>query len=312
MQFRRFGLSTGVCLIVLLLAACVNDRRQEPPAPTPTLLEIPTAVLPDPTAIPTAAEVVQAQPTAIPVPYSLTGFSVLPVIPYEVPVAADPAPPPALSLTLQLEAAEGAPAPVYQRAEVARIPEETAAELLAQVPLLAGRTDAGTLTLPTARRNPPPTGGVEVHAFRPLAEAAPELTDSNAATELEVVRFFPTGPVDWVPQINIVFSKPMVPLSSHDALAAHVPAVTLSPELAGRMAVAGDAVLIISACRSVGEGHPLLCDIAPGHGCAGWLGAGGGVRRLLRDPSFAADADLAAGPAATSAAPLRLGIQSGY
>ena len=258
MQFRRFGLSTGLCLIVLLLAACANDRTLEPPAPTPTLLEIPTAVLPDPTAIPMATEVVQAQPTAnptavlpdptatpmatevvqaqptaTPVPYTLTGFNVLPVIPYEVPVAADPAPPPAPSLTLQLEAAEGAPAPVYQRAEVARIPEETAAELLAQVPLLAGRTDAGTLTLPTARRNPPPTGGVEVHAFRPLAEAAPELTDSNAATELEVVRFFPTGPVDWVPQINIVFSKPMVPLSSHDALAAHVPAVTLSPELAG-------------------------------------------------------------------------------
>ena len=258
MQFRRFGLSTSVCLIVLLLAACANDRRQELPAPTPTLLEIPTAVLPDPTAIPMAAEVVQAQPTAIPtavlpdptaipvaaeeeqarptaipLPYSLTGFSVLPVIPYEAPVAADPAPPPAPSLTLQLEAAEGAPAPVYQRAKVARMPEEMAAELLAQVPQLAGRTDAGPLTLPTARRNPPPTGGVEVHAFRPLAEAAPELTDSSAAIELEVVRFVPTGPVDWVPQINIVFSKPMVPLSSHDALAAYVPAVTMSPELAG-------------------------------------------------------------------------------
>ena len=230
MQFRRFGLSTGLCLIVLLLAACANDSRQEPPAPTPTLLEIPTTVLPDPTAIPTTAEVVQAQPTATPVPYTLTGFSVLPVIPYEAPVAALPAVP---SLTLQLEAAEGAPAPVYQRAEVARIPEETAAELLAQVPLLAGRTDAGTLTLPTARRNPPPTGGVEVHAFQPLADSAPELTDIIAATELEVVRFSPTGPVDWVPQINIVFSKPIVPLSSHDALVSHVPAVTMSPPIAG-------------------------------------------------------------------------------
>ena len=258
MQFRRFGLSTGLCLIVLLLAACANNRTLEPPAPTPALLEIPKAVLPDPTAIPTAAEVVQAQPTAIPkavlpdptaiptaaevvqaqptaipVPYSLTGFSVLPVIPYVAPVAADPAPPPVPSLTLQLAAAEGAPAPIYQRAEVARMPEEKAAELLAQVPQLAGRTALQPPTLPTARRNPPPSGGVEVHAFRPVAEAAPELTDSNAATELEVVRFFPTGPVDWVPQINIVFSKPMVPLSSHDALAAHVPAVTLSPELAG-------------------------------------------------------------------------------
>ena len=194
---------------------------------------IPTAVLPDPTAIPTAAEVVQAQPTAIPVPYSLTGFSVLPVIPYEEPVAVDPEPPAVPSLTLQMAAAEGAPPPVYPRAEVARMPEETAGELLAQVPKLAGRTDAGPLTLPTARRNPPPTGGVEVHTFRPLAEAAPELTDSSAATDLEVVRFFPTGPVDWVPQINIVFSKPMVPLSSHDAVAAHIPAVTLTPELAG-------------------------------------------------------------------------------
>ncbi len=230
MQFRRFGLSTGLCLIVLLLAACANDRRQELPAPTPTLLEIPTAVLPDPTAISMAAEVVQAQPTATPVPYTLTGFSVLPVIPYEAPVAALPAVP---SLTLQLEAAEGAPAPVYQRAEVARIPEETAAELLAQVPQMAGRTDVGPLTLPTARRNPPPSGGVEVHAFRPLADSAPELTDIIAATELEVVRFFPTGPVDWVPQINIVFSKPMVPLSSHDALVSHVPAVTISPPIAG-------------------------------------------------------------------------------
>ena len=258
MQYRRFGLGTGLCLIALLLAACANNRTLEPPAPTPTLLEIPTAVLPDPTAIPMAtevvqaqptaiptavlpdptampiaAEVVQAQPTAIPVPYTLTGFSVLPVIPYEALVAADPAPPPVPSLTLQLAAAEGAPAPMYQRAEVARMPEEKAAELLAQVPQLAGRTALQSPMLPTARRNPPPAGGVEVHAFRPLAEAAPELRDSSAATDLEVVRFFPTGPVDWVPQINIVFSKPMVPLSSHDALAAHVPAVTLSPELAG-------------------------------------------------------------------------------
>ena len=259
MQFRKFGLSTGVCLIVLLLAACANGRRQEPPAPTPTLLEIPTAVLPDPTAmpmatkvgqaqptaiptavlpdptaIPTAAEVVQAQPPATPVPYTLTGFNVLPVIPYEVPVAADPAPPAVPSLTLQLAAAKGAPAPVYQRAEVARMPEETAARTTDPSTPNGGPHRCWALDIcrrQDGTRRPPAV--VEVHAFRPLADSAPELTDIIAATELEVVRFFPTGPVDWVPQINIVFSKPMVPLSSHDALAAHVPAVTLSPELAG-------------------------------------------------------------------------------
>ena len=264
MQFRRFGLSTGLCLIVLLLAACANDRRQEPPAPTPTLLEIPTAVLPDPTATPMATEVVQAQPTATPVPYTLIGFSVLPVNPYEAPVAADPAPPPVPSLTLQLAAAEGAPAPDYQRAEVARMPEEAAAELLAQVPQLAGRTALQSPTLPTARRNPPPAGGVEVHAFRPLAEPAPELTDSSAETELEVVRFFPTGPVDWVPQINIVFSKPMVPLSSHDALAAHVPAVTLSPDVAGEWQWLGTQSLLFRPAGLLPKATRYYVTVPPG------------------------------------------------
>ena len=223
MQYRWIGLSTGLCLLVLSLVACASSGLQEPPTPTTALPEIAAAVLPDPTAL----------PTAIPVPESLTGFSVLPVIPYEAPVPAEPTPPPVPSLTLQLEAAEDAPAPVYRHAEVKRLPELAAAELLAQVPQLAGRTAPQSPTFPTARRDPPPVGGVEVHAFRPLAVAAPALTDSSTETELEVVRFFPTGPVDWVPQINLVFSKPMVPLSSHEALAAHVPAVTLSPDLAG-------------------------------------------------------------------------------
>ncbi len=233
MKYRGAGLSTGLCLIVVLLAACSNNTTLELPVPTPAFPENPSAVLVDPTAIPMAAEVVQTQPAAIPVPESLTGFSVLPVIPYEAPVPTDPTPAPVPSLSLKLAAAAGAPTPAYQRAEVKRLPELAAAELLAQVPQLAGRTAPQTPTFPTARRDPPPVGGVEVHAFRPLAEAAPELTDSSAETELEVVRFFPTGPVDWVPQINLVFSKPMVPLSSHDALVAHVPAATLSPELAG-------------------------------------------------------------------------------
>lgn len=180
-----------------------------------------------------AAKVEEVDPSAIPVPASLTGFSILAVIPYEVPVAAEPAPPPVPSLTLQLAEATGTAAPVHQRAEVERLPEEAAAELLAQVPQLAGRTVPPPPTFPTARRNPPPAGGVEVHAFRPLADSAPELTDSGPETELEVVRFSPTGPVDWVPQINVVFSKHMVPLSSHAALAAHVPPVTLFPEVEG-------------------------------------------------------------------------------
>ena len=164
------------------------------------------------------------------------GFSPLPAVP-DVTRTPTPTPTPTVvpeepALTLTLEIASG-PLPAEVAApqgEAKRLPEHAAVELLSTVPKLAVTAGARSANLPIARRDPPPVGGLEVQAFEPKPDKAPILSGQRP---LRVDRFTPSGPVDWVPRIHIVFSKTMVPLSSHAALAKHIPEVSLLPPIDG-------------------------------------------------------------------------------
>ncbi len=180
-------------------------------------------------------------------PWSGSGFAELPVVPYVKHVDRTASAPVAASLTLQLEEAiDQEPIHIHPPADFERLSEEQAANLLARVPQLAGRASPTPLILPLARLNPPPVGGMEERDFPPLADHAPTPPPDR---ELAVVRFFPSGPVDWVPRINIVFSKPMVSLSSHAALADRVPAVDLAPRIAGEWQWLGTQSLVFQPTK---------------------------------------------------------------
>ncbi len=194
--------------------------------------------------------------------WSRSGFTSLPVVPYAAPepTASDTNEGP--SLTLALESATALPPQASQPLDEAkRLPEAAAAELLAKVPQLAVRTADRSPKLPITRRDPPPAGGLEVQAFQPRGDEAPQVPQPE---DLEVVRFTPSGPVDWVPRVHIVFSKPMVPLTGHAALAERLPEVTVSPPLEGEWRWQGTQTLLFQLSETPTGATRYKVKVAPG------------------------------------------------
>ncbi len=194
--------------------------------------------------------------------WSRSGFASLPVVPYVAPepAASDTSEGP--SLTLALESATALPPQASQPlGEAKRLPEAAAAELLAKVPQLTVLTTDRSPKLPVTRRDPPPTVGLEVQAFQPRGDEAPQVPQPG---DLEVVRFTPSGPVDWVPRVHIVFSKPMVPLSSHAALAERLPEVTMSPPLEGEWRWQGTQALLFQPSETPAGATRYKVKVAPG------------------------------------------------
>ena len=194
--------------------------------------------------------------------WSRSGFVSLPVVPYVAPEPTASDTPEGPSLTLALESATALPPQASQSlGEAERLPEAAAAELLAKVPQLAVLTADRSPKLPITRRDPPPVGGLEVQAFQPRGGQAPQAPQPG---DLEVVRFTPSGPVDWVPRVHIVFSKPMVPLTSHAALAERLPEVTVSPPLEGEWRWQGTQTLLFQPSEFPAGATPYKVKVAPG------------------------------------------------
>ncbi len=95
-----------------------------------------------------------------------------------------------LSLVVE-EGDAAAPEATSPAVAVTRLPEAEALALLDQVPALAGRSRTDALSLPTARLNPPPSGGLEVLPFPPLETgiSGPEATVPLA--DLQILRYSP-------------------------------------------------------------------------------------------------------------------------
>lgn len=191
------------------------------------------------------------------------GFHPLPANPYVKPTPAPVVAPEEPALTLKLEAAANSVTPQVSAplGKARRLPEAAAAELLNTVPGLEVQAGGSAPNLPIERRDIPPVGGLEVQTFEPKPDQVSSLSDSSP---LEVTRFTPSGPVDWVPRVHIVFSKPMVPLSSHAALADHIPEVSLSPPIQGEWQWQGTQTLLFQLTEPPVGSTRYEVKVAPG------------------------------------------------
>ncbi len=131
-------------------------------------------------------------------------------------------------------------------ASVRSLTEAEAAALFQKVPELSPRQRPPTgLSLPIARRIPPPIGGVEAVAFPPEEQlgAPKELAEHT----LQVVRYSPRQDVDRAAGISLTFSLPMVPLSSQAQLAELELPITMTPEVPGTWSWVGTRTLSFKA-----------------------------------------------------------------
>ncbi|MEZ4833994.1 MAG: Ig-like domain-containing protein [Caldilineaceae bacterium] len=93
---------------------------------------------------------------------------------------------------------------------------------------------------------PPPRPGNEVDLPFPPSEdqAAPDVADD---APVEVLRYSPEGDVPIVPQMSVTFNQAMVPLTSHEELAAADVPVQLTPAVSGHWRWVGTKTLFFEA-----------------------------------------------------------------
>ncbi len=121
---------------------------------------------------------------------------------------------------------------IRSAAGVRLAPAETG-RLLARLPLLRPDTTQGEgFALPARTLPPPRTGTTVVGVFPPADTMLPP--PPMPVPALEVVRVQPEGEVPMAGEVTIVFSQPMVPLTSRDSLAAQPVPARLSPQPPGR------------------------------------------------------------------------------
>ena len=119
-------------------------------------------------------------------------------------------------------------------------------ELLSRLPpLQEDEGDIAHVRLPDQSLPPPRPGQeVELPFPPPRAESPP---DAHAGAPLAVLRFAPEGDVPLAPQLSVTFSLPMVPLTSHQELAAEDIPVELKPTVPGRWRWVGSRTLLFEA-----------------------------------------------------------------
>lgn len=182
-----------------------------------------------------------ARPEPVPAPGEPDAVAASGVV--KIPALADPSPwtpprpeeaEPGLIFRLD-EAPAGAMPGAAAAPASAPLDGTRAAALLARLPALP--PEAGdTVRLPVASP-PPPRAGADVRASFPPADTTPPPArpDRPAAAPLEVLRVSPTGETaDLAPHLTVVFSQPMIPLTTvGETDRAAVPA-RLTPQPPGR------------------------------------------------------------------------------
>jgi len=118
-------------------------------------------------------------------------------------------------------------------AEAKALPDDEAKLLLSRLPAIdAQGGDQVDFALRPGSKPPPLTGDTIQAPFPP--PHAPDVTPTNVPTgPPTVLRYQPEGDVPLAPRITITFSNPMVPVTSHDTLAAEGVPVTLTPTIEG-------------------------------------------------------------------------------
>lgn len=133
-----------------------------------------------------------------------------------------------------------APAP---RAPVEPIDDDRVRAQLERLPPLPEAASAQVaFALKPGPRPPQVAGDTRRQPFPPDAAAGPP--PAPPAGDLEVARYQPEGDIQTAPRLAVTFNQPMVPLTSHAALAAADVPVVLEPQPPGQWRWAGSQTVI--------------------------------------------------------------------
>ncbi|HSG81486.1 MAG TPA: Ig-like domain-containing protein, partial [Gemmatimonadota bacterium] len=156
---------------------------------------------------------------------------------------------------LRFQLSEGAPRPDAEEAPPPRtrpLDESQVTRLLASLPPLPAEADVARAVALTDEIPPPPLTGTTVQGeFPPPEDVAP--AEEPAAGPLEVLRFGPEGEVERARDLSITFNQPMVPVTSHQELAARNVPARLWPATQGRWRWVGTRTLLFE----VDAGFPM-------------------------------------------------------
>jgi uncharacterized protein YfaS (alpha-2-macroglobulin family) len=159
---------------------------------------------------------------------------------------------------LRIRLSEGAARPDVEalpRPETETLSDQQVERLLETLPPLPAADDIARTVALTDEIRPPLLTGATVEAeFPPAEELAPP--EQPEAGPLEVVRFAPEGRVERARELSITFNQPMVPVTSHEELAARDVPATLTPQPNGRWRWVGTRTLLFE----VDEGFPMATE----------------------------------------------------
>ena len=146
-------------------------------------------------------------------------------------------------------------------AETTPLSQEQIQDLLGRLPPLQEEPgDVAQVRLPD-QSLPPPRPGQEVELpFPPPDAELPPVT--QAGEPLAVLRFAPEGAVPLAPQLSITFSHPMVPLTSHQELAADDIPVELKPAVPGNWRWVGTRTLLFQAGADSNGRMPMATEFS--------------------------------------------------
>jgi uncharacterized protein YfaS (alpha-2-macroglobulin family) len=162
-------------------------------------------------------------------------------------------PPQGLTIRLSEGAPREAPAPPIPATEP--LSEDEVRQVLARVPPLPEDPVAEREFALSPDLVPPPRRGVTVQAEFPPAEEG-ERREEVVSGPLEVVRHAPEGEIERARELSITFSQPMVPVTSHEELAARDVPARLRPEVEGRWRWVGTRTLLFE----VDAGFPMATE----------------------------------------------------
>ncbi|UCC84848.1 MAG: carboxypeptidase regulatory-like domain-containing protein [Gemmatimonadota bacterium] len=162
---------------------------------------------------------------------------------------------PPKGLTIRLS--EGAPreAPATPTPVTEPLSRDEVRQVLARVPPLPEDPRAERDFALSPGLVPPPRRGVTVQAEFPPAEER-ERREEVVSGPLDVVRHAPEGEVERARELSITFSQPMVPVTSHEVLAARDVPARLRPQVEGRWRWVGTRTLLFE----VDAGFPMATE----------------------------------------------------
>ncbi|MEE8409900.1 MAG: Ig-like domain-containing protein, partial [Myxococcota bacterium] len=153
--------------------------------------------------------------------------------------------PDGLRLKLRESEAQMAPLDRAPLAKAEKLSKADTARVIARLEPMEAGDEAKEFAFRERSLPAPRTGETIKETFPPPPEVAGP--DASESGPLKVVRFAPEGKVPIAPQMSVTFSQPMVPVTSHAALAAKDIPVKIEPAVGGSWRWLGTKTLFFAA-----------------------------------------------------------------